>query len=147
MIAVDTNILIYAYAPRFEQHLRARASIARLVASAKPWAIPWPCVHEFLAVLSNRKWHADAPSVAQLMDHIDMWHEAPGLRFLGIGADHWQQLQRVLERSGAHGGQVHDARIAAVCLEAGVSEMWTADRDFSRFPQLLVHNPLLSEPR
>jgi predicted nucleic acid-binding protein len=30
------------------------------------------------------------------------------------------------------GNQVHDAGIAAVCLDAGVGESWSADRDFSR---------------
>ncbi len=35
-----------------------------------------------------------------------------------------------------------DELAAAVCEEAGVTELWTADRDFSRFPGLRVHNPL-----
>ncbi len=123
--------------------MQACSAIERLIATAKPWAIPWPCVHEFIAVLSNRKWHADAPSVAALIEHIELWQSAPGLRFLGIGTEHLQYLRRVLERSGASGGQVHDARIVAVCLEANVTEIWTADRDFSRFPGVRIHNPLL----
>jgi predicted nucleic acid-binding protein len=41
------------------------------------------------------------------------------------------------------GGQFHDARIAAVCLENGVSVLWSADRDFSRFKALKTVNPLL----
>jgi predicted nucleic acid-binding protein len=40
------------------------------------------------------------------------------------------------------GPLVHDARIAAVCLAHGVEEFWSVDRDFSRFPQLPVVNPL-----
>jgi hypothetical protein len=38
---------------------------------------------------------------------------------------------------------VHDARIAALCLQHGVSELLTADRDFSRFPALRTRNPLV----
>jgi uncharacterized protein len=144
MIAIDTNILVYAYAPRFTQHVGARAAIEVLMASGKPWAIPWPCVHEFIAVVSNRKWHADAPSMAQLIEHVDAWQSAPGLRFLGIGPEHWLHLRYVLERSDVNGGAVHDARIVAVCLEAGVSEIWSADRDFSRFPGVRIHNPLVA---
>jgi predicted nucleic acid-binding protein len=40
------------------------------------------------------------------------------------------------------GPQVHDARVAALCLLHGVQELWTADRDFGRFPGLKVRNPL-----
>lgn len=41
----------------------------------------------------------------------------------------------------ATGNLVHDAHIAAVLVEHGVREIWTADRDFSRFPGLKVHDP------
>ena len=41
------------------------------------------------------------------------------------------------------GPRIHDARIAALCLHHGVSELWTADRDFSLFPQLRTRNPLV----
>lgn len=43
----------------------------------------------------------------------------------------------------ATGAMVHDGRIAALCLHHGVSELWTADRDFSRFATLAVRNPLV----
>jgi predicted nucleic acid-binding protein len=41
------------------------------------------------------------------------------------------------------GGRVHDARIAAICLEHKVRELWSADRDFGRFSELKVINPLI----
>jgi len=47
----------------------------------------------------------------------------------------------VLEGSSAAGHLVHDAHIAALCLEHGVSELLTGDRDFSRFPGLRVEHP------
>ena len=43
------------------------------------------------------------------------------------------------------GGRIHDARIAAICLQHGVRELWSADRDFNRFPELRVVNPLLRQ--
>jgi len=43
----------------------------------------------------------------------------------------------------AQGGAIHDARIAAICLSHGVAELWSADRDFSRFPALPIRNPLI----
>jgi len=35
-------------------------------------------------------------------------------------------------------------RIATICLLHGIDELWTADRDFGRFPQLNARNPLIA---
>jgi hypothetical protein len=42
---------------------------------------------------------------------------------------------------------VHDARIAALCRVNGVRELWSADRDFGRFADLVVRNPLVAGER
>jgi hypothetical protein len=42
-------------------------------------------------------------------------------------------------------GASHDGRIAAIRLSHGVAELWSADRDLSRFPALPVRNPLIAE--
>jgi uncharacterized protein len=41
------------------------------------------------------------------------------------------------------GPQVHDARLGALCRLHGVRKLWTADRDFGRFPGLTIRNPLV----
>jgi predicted nucleic acid-binding protein len=46
-------------------------------------------------------------------------------------------------KSKTTGPKIHDARIASCCLTNGVNELWTIDRDFSRFPELRTKNPLL----
>lgn len=71
------------------------------------------------------------------------WLEAPTLRLLGATTGYWEVLRRVLELSQTTGPRVHDAHIAALCLHHGVSELWTADRDFRRFKGLKVVNPLI----
>jgi uncharacterized protein len=58
-------------------------------------------------------------------------------------AGYWQVLERLLAAGRVTGAKVHDARIAALCLSHGVSELWSADRDFSRFPELKTRNPLV----
>jgi len=47
--------------------------------------------------------------------------------------------------SGASAAAIRDARIAACCIDAGAHELWSADRDFSRFPELRVRNPLVAK--
>ena len=53
-------------------------------------------------------------------------------------------MRELIERGSVAGPRVHDARIAAVCILHGVRELWSADRDFSRFPDLKVRNPLIA---
>jgi predicted nucleic acid-binding protein len=43
------------------------------------------------------------------------------------------------------GPQVHDARIAALCKQHSVTELWTVDRDFNRFQAISTLNPLVAD--
>ena len=144
MIAVDANILVYAHRRDMSWHDRANALLAELSAAPAAWSIPWPCVHEFLSVTTNgRLWRDPSPLVAAF-DQIEAWRESDNLVFLAESDTHLQELRRLGERARSVGGQIHDARIAAICLAHGVRELWTADRDFGRFPALRVRNPLTS---
>jgi predicted nucleic acid-binding protein len=75
---------------------------------------------------------------------VDAWLEAPALVLLAEAEGYWLELRGALEAGRIVGAQVHDARIAALCRLHGVRELWTADRDFGRFPGLKVRNPLVS---
>lgn len=142
MIAVDTNILVYAHRADSPFHDRARAVLQRLTTSGRSWAIPWPCVHEFLAVVTHPRIYVP-PTSAQLASRaVDDLTALTGVVLLGEAADHWMRLRRLLEAPGVIGPKVHDARVAAVCVGHGVEELWTADRDFSWFPELPTRNPL-----
>ena len=142
MIAVDTNLLVYAHRADSEWHDRAAVCIRDLAERRAPWAIPWPCIHEFLSVATHpRIWDPPTPTEAAL-DQVDAWLESPSLVLLAEGPEHWAELRALLEAGRIAGPRVHDARIAALCLAHGVRELWTADRDFSRFPSLATLNPL-----
>ena len=56
---------------------------------------------------------------------------------------HWPTLCALLAAGRITGALVHDARVAALCRQHGVRELWSADRDFSRFAGLAVANPLV----
>ena len=142
MIAVDTNLLVYAHRADSEWRDRAAACIRELAEGRAPWAIPWPCIHEFLSVATHpRIWDPPTPTEAAL-DQVDAWLESPSLVLLAEGPEHWDELRALLEAGRIAGPRVHDARVAALCLAHGVRELWTADRDFSRFPSLTTSNPL-----
>jgi uncharacterized protein len=62
---------------------------------------------------------------------------------LAESTEHWQTLRKLLDSGKVLGPLVHDARIAALCVQHGVKELWSVDRDFGRFPKLAVRNPLV----
>ncbi len=142
MIAVDTNILVYAHRIDSEWHGRAQRVIRSLAESPAPWAIPWPCLHEFIAIATHRAIYDPPTPIERALDQVDAWVEAPALVLLAEGAGYWQRLGGLLAKGRASGPRVHDARVAALCLAHGVRELWTADRDFGRFPELVTRNPL-----
>lgn len=144
MIAVDTNVLVHAHREDSEWHQPAAASIEGLAESLAPWAIPWPCLHEFFAIVTHpRIWRPPSPRGSAL-DQIEAWLESPSLVLLSEGPSHWKELRRQLEKARVSGAQVHDTRIVALCLAHGVRTLWTADRDFSRYSELGMENPLTS---
>jgi len=142
VIAVDTNLLVYAHRTESEWHERASACVRELAVSRSPWAIPWPCIHEFLAIATHpRIWDPPTPTEAAL-DQVEAWLESPSLVLLAEGSEHCAELRPLIVAGRIAGPRVHDARIAALCLAHGVRELWTADRDFGRFPTLATANPL-----
>ena len=144
MIAVDTNILVYAHREDAEWHEAASSRVAGLAEGRSAWAIPWPCVHEFIAVVTHPRIFAPPTPLGAALDQVDAWLESPTLVLLCESDGHWPALRDLLRRGRIVGPKVHDARIAALCMQHGVSELWSVDRDFGRFPHLSVVNPLVA---
>jgi hypothetical protein len=143
VIAVDTNVLVYAHREDSPWHDAAYRSVAGLAEGRRTWAIPWPCIHEFLAIVTHPRIYSPPTPLAAALDQVQAWFDSPSLVMLPETEEHWARLRGLLEAGHAAGPQVHDARVVALCLQHGVSEFWTADRDFSRFPGLTISNPLV----
>ncbi len=143
MIAVDTNILVYAHRQDSPLHLSAASAIQSLAEGLAPWAIPWPCLHEFLSVTTNLKIFKPPTPPTQAIQQIEIWMESPTLRLLHESPAYWPELKDTFLRGKLSGAQVHDARIHAICRAHAVTELWSADRDFSRHRGLPIVNPCL----
>jgi toxin-antitoxin system PIN domain toxin len=143
VIAVDTNLLVYAHRRDMPLHDEALASIAELAEGAGPWAIPWPCIAEFVAVVTNPRIFAKPSPLVTALEQVELWLASPSLVLLSEGDRFWERFRPTLEGGRVAGGQVHDGRVAALCIAHGVRELWTADRDFGRFTALRTRNPLV----
>jgi toxin-antitoxin system PIN domain toxin len=141
VIAVDANLLVYASDRNAPEHARAGAAMRWLVGQPA-WGLPWIVVGEFYAVVTDpRRWRQPRSEAA--IEAIDAWLATPGVQLIGEPPGHWPTLRALLSSARPLGRAVHDARLVAVCVAAGVAELWSADRDFGRYPELRVRNPLV----
>ncbi|MCL2716187.1 MAG: PIN domain-containing protein [Alphaproteobacteria bacterium] len=143
MIALDTNLLVYAHRAENPFHAAAATLVAGLAEGRGLWAIPWPCLYEFYNIVTHPRIHDVPTPVNVALNQIDIWLEAPAVHLLSEEQTQWARLRELIVRARLQGPMIHEARIAALCLSHGVRELWSVDRDFSRFPALRTRNPLM----
>lgn len=141
MIAVDTNVLVYAFRSVDVRHGEAAVLLKTLATGGKPWAVPWPCVTEFLSAVSSPRISPRVDALSLAWHNMDVVFASPSVRVLWPSDHTPASLRDVLSESGVTGVDVHDAHIAALCLESGVREILTSDRGFRRFKGLRVTDP------
>ena len=142
MIGVDTNILVYAHRRDSEWHEPAAACVRELAEGTASWALPWPCLHEFMAIITHERIFSPPSSVSKAIEQVNAWLESPSVVLLSETSGYWDVLTGLIKGSRVTGPRVHDGRIAALCIHHGVRELLSADRDFSRFGGLRTRNPL-----
>lgn len=145
MIALDTNILVYAHRQDSSFHAAALDTLDQLGNGSGAWSIPWPCLHEFLSIVTHPRIYRPPSSIDTALTFLENWLASPSLTLLAEGETHFAQLASLSRQAKLAGPRIHDARIAALCLAHGVDLLYTADRDFSRFPALKTHNPLVGK--
>jgi toxin-antitoxin system PIN domain toxin len=143
VLAVDTNILVYAHRREASVHAAAAGVVRGLAEGADPWAIAWPCVYEFLSVVTSpRIWKQACSTPTQAWAQVTSWLGSPTLRLLGETEDFAAVLARFVALPRVRGPIVHDARVAALCVAHGVESLLTRDRDFGLFAELRTRDPL-----
>lgn len=141
MKAIDTTVLLFAEQRTHRHHLRAKALLEELATGATPWAIPWPCVYEFLRLVTHpRVFHPPMPLATARRD-LDVILASPSLVLLGETERHADVLRALLKATPASGNHLQLAHVAALCREHGVAEILSADLDLLRFQGLRVVNP------
>jgi hypothetical protein len=145
VIAVDTNLLVYAHREDSEFYAPAKECIDSLRHQSAPWAIAWPCVHEFIGIVTRPGIYQPPTSLNQALAAVDAWLAGGNLHLLSESPGYFEKLRELALAAKLSGPRIHDARIAALCLHHGVRELWTADRDFSMFPKLKTRNPLVKK--
>jgi hypothetical protein len=132
-IALDTNVLVNAHRAEAPDHVAALRCIEALAAGPRALALPWPCLYEFLRVVTHRRVFDPPSPMAQAWTFLTDLLDLPRTRVLGETDHHAEILASLLVPSGVDGNLVHDAHIAALLLDHGITDLVTTDRDFLRF--------------
>jgi toxin-antitoxin system PIN domain toxin len=141
VIVCDANLLIYSYNAGSSSHAKARAWVEEIFSGIEVVGLPWQAASAFLRVMTNKKLPGERFSMAQAAQIVDLWLARSNVRVLIPGDHYWPLFRRMLIEGQASGALVSYAEIAALTVEYG-GVLYTADRDFARFPGLRWVNPL-----
>ena len=70
MIAVDTNILVYAHRRDSPFHDAALQRMTELAEGRSAWALPWPCLHEFIGIVTHPRIYKTPTPLAGALDQV-----------------------------------------------------------------------------
>ena len=138
MIAIDTNVLVYAHRGETELHDGALQKLVELCEGIEPWALPLPCLSEFFRVVTHPRVFNPPSKLRDALDFVTSLVDAPSCRLLRPGDSYLEHLFSVMQNADARGNLVFHAQIVALCREHGIATVLTNDRDFERFKEISV---------
>jgi len=142
VIIPDANLLLYAYDDSSPFHQPAKAWWEQCLSGQEAIGLTHPTLFAFLRIGTNSKIYAVPMTLAEASAHIRSWSERRITQILQPPSDHINQVTELLKAAGGTAGNlVTDAQIAAHS-QTYRAVIHTADRDFSRFPDIRCHFPL-----
>lgn len=136
MIALDTNVLVYAHREETPKHEQALGWLTHLAEGALPWALPVFCLGEFVRVVTHPRVFDPPTGLVTAIEALLGLLESRTLRVLNPGPRYPELYAQHLREADARGNLAFDAQIAALCAEHRITKLLTADRDFARFTKL-----------
>jgi toxin-antitoxin system PIN domain toxin len=138
---IDANLLIYAYVEMLPQHATARPWFEAILSSSTRIYLPWNSILAFGRLTTKANLFVEPYTIQEVIPIIDSWLQRPNVSVIEPGPRHWAVLHELLSKHNVKGDLVSDAHIAALAIEHDAT-LYSADRDFRRFTDLRVINPL-----
>jgi uncharacterized protein len=142
MIAIDTNLLVYAQRRHAVEHRAAQKTIERAIADPRGWGISLSCITEFWCVVTHPAISGGPSPAKDACGFLQALVSNGGASIWTPGAGFWERLTQLASDLGVAGHRVYDLQIALIALENGATEIWSHDRAFAGLPGLLVRDPL-----
>jgi predicted nucleic acid-binding protein len=142
MIAIDTNLLVYAHRSGTPEHSAARKAIERASQDARGWGIPLPCIKEFWSVVTHPESRGGGSPPAKARSFLRVLVLEAGARVWSPQEGSWERLTKLAEDLGVRGPRVFDLQVGLTAFENGATEIWSHDRGFLALPGLTLRDPL-----
>lgn len=141
MIIVDANILLYGYDLESPHHVVSRQWIETEFSSGRPVGLALVTLLAFVRIASDRRVYTRPLKPSDACALVQDWLGQPSVRLVKPGPRTWSILSHLCEKGQAKGALVMDAHLAALAVEHG-ARVATTDRDFARFTDVEILNPL-----
>lgn len=141
MILFDVNVIVCAHREEAADHSSYRGWLEGVLNSEAAYGVSDLVLSGFLRVVTNRRIFEVPTPLDQAIGFCDAVRGQPNSIRVSPGERHWEIFAQLCRTSGAKGGLVPDAYLAALAIESG-AEWITTDRDYARFPGLRWRHPL-----
>jgi uncharacterized protein len=145
MIAVDTNLLVYAHRAGCPEHAAARRAIEAAANDTNGWGIPSSCLFEFWSVVTHPSSTGGGSSPASARGFIEALVDTAGAAIFPPPSSLVPRCLQLADQLDVRGPRIFDLQIGLTAIEAGVTEIWTHDDGFIVLPGLKVWDPLYAE--
>jgi toxin-antitoxin system PIN domain toxin len=142
VIAVDTNLLVYAHRSAVPEHRQAQEALQRAAEARSGWGIALPCAAEFWMVVTHPSAVGRPSTPQEARGFLERLRRDADMRFFVPGRNTGVRLLNTAESQGVTGSRIFDLQIGLIAVEAGATEIWTHDANFLAPPGLRVVDPL-----
>lgn len=140
-VTIDANVLLYASDERSPRHDPAVALLAQLAAGPGLVYLFWPVAMAYLRIVTHPSVFDQPLDPAEARQNLGQLVDRAHVRCPGEADRFWQVYQDLVGGDAIRGNLVTDSHIAALMHQHGVATIFTADRDFRRFPGITVRDP------
>ena len=140
MILPDVNMLLYAHDENSEFHASAVTWLESILEVEQVF-FSWHTITGFLRIITNPRSSFNPLTIETAVQIVESWLELDNTHLVFLQKKNWPLFSRMLIDGQATGNLVMDAHLAALSASCGAT-VATTDRDFSRFPNIQVTNPL-----
>lgn len=142
MIAIDTNLLVYAHRSGTPEHPAACRVLERACADNRGWGISWPCLTEFWSIVTHPACAGRPSTPQEAMGFIRILRQEGNARVWLPSEEFPERFQQLAVNLKISGPRIFDLQIGLVALENGAEVIWTHDRNFLPIPGIRIEDPL-----
>ena len=141
MMALDVNVLLYAFREESDRHADYRRWLEAALSGPEPVGLFEPVLAAVVRIATHPSIYKTPAPRKTAEQFVDACLAGSAARPLRADAQHWSLFRELCERADCRGNLLQDAYLAALALEHNCTYI-TTDRDFSRFPRLRWQHPL-----